>query len=386
VPVGSFLNTSHQTIGWFSDQSGLGRLTLRPPFQRRPVWTPEESSFLLDSILRGYPVPEIYVYSVASDTDTGDDTYAVVDGQQRLIACLEYMADEFPLSFDTHKLEPIYTLADTPWFNKKFSQLTKDERDRIRRYKLIVRTLENVTEEELRHMFQRLNQSNMALNAQELRYSMYSGGLLALVEKLVERDEWDHFRIFTKLQRRRMLDSEYVAELVIGYLHWPQNKKDNLDHYYRLYGPTFPQQQQVMERFDLVLRYLAKLFPESRMGGTRWYRKSDFYTLFLAIARGRINIETISVDTLRAHLVDLSVQVSHPASDDSLTPVNVYRMAVERAATDRARRVRREDALVSFVAELELVPSAGAEYLTADEATMEDFGDEDDEEYVDLPS
>ncbi len=49
---GSFLNTSHQTIGWFADQNKLGHLILRPPFQRRPVWTEEEKAFLIDSILR----------------------------------------------------------------------------------------------------------------------------------------------------------------------------------------------------------------------------------------------------------------------------------------------------------------------------------------------
>ncbi|PZF88081.1 DUF262 domain-containing protein [Micromonospora deserti] len=378
----SFLNTSHQTIGWFADQSALKKLTLRPPFQRRPVWTNEESSFLIDTILRGYPVPEVYVYSVP--TDAGDDMYAVVDGQQRLRACLEYMADRFPLTFDVHKLEPLYGLAETPWFNKRFSELAKEERDRIRRYKLIVRDLEGVTDEELRHMFQRLNQSNMALNAQELRYSMYGGGLLGVVEKIVERPEWDHFRIFTKMQRRRMLDSEYVAELVVGYLHWPQNKKDNLDHYYRLYSPNFPAEKEVLERFGEVLSYLAELFPEPRMSGTRWYRKSDFYTLFLAVARGRINISNISIETLRASLVDLSMQVSHSPRGADSSPVNVYRAAVERAATDRARRVRREDSLVSFVAGLELVPASGAEYLTADEAVPDELvADELDEEYED---
>jgi hypothetical protein len=382
MPVGSFLNTSHQTVGWFADQSALGKLTLRPPFQRRPVWTAEESSFLIDTILRGYPVPEVYVYSMPGDDDA--DVYAVVDGQQRLRACLEYMAGAFPLSFDTHKLEPLYDLADTPWFNKRFSELEKEERERIRRYKLIVRDLEGVTDEELRHMFQRLNQSNMVLNAQELRYSMYSGGLLGVVEELVDKDAWDHFRIFTQLQRRRMLDSEYVAELVIGYLHWPQNKKENLDHYYRLYSPKFPFAKEVMERFESLLKYLVELFPQPRMGGTRWYRKSDFYTLFLAIARGRINLNAIAVEDLRNHLIEFSALVSHAPHGDELSPVNVYRSAVERAATDRARRVRREDALVSFLAGLDLVPSVGAEYLTADEAeTPDSVEDESDQEYAD---
>src|SRR4051794_34470467 len=113
----SFLNTSHQTINWFADQNRLGRLTIKPPFQRRPVWTAEESAYLVDTILRGYPVPEIYIY-MKPDAEGGDHVY-VVDGQQRLRACLEFLADGFPVTFDIRKLEPLYSLDDTPWYNKR---------------------------------------------------------------------------------------------------------------------------------------------------------------------------------------------------------------------------------------------------------------------------
>lgn len=374
----SFLNTSHQTIGWFSDQNKLSHLILRPPFQRRPVWNPEEKAFLVDTILRGYPVPEIYVYSTASGDGSGD-IYSIVDGQQRLRACLDFLADGFPVVFDTHKLEPLYTLADTPWFNKRFSQLSPEEKERFRRYKLIVRDLEGVEEDQIRHMFRRLNQSNVTLNAQELRYSMYQGGMLTVVEQIVARQEWDQFTIFTQNQRRRMLDSEFITELVVGYLHWPQNKKESIDHYYRQYAADFPFAQEVLERFAAVLEYLAKLFPTPKMGGTRWYRKSDFYTLFLAIARGKINIDDAETWWLRDRLSEFSTRVSHPATPDEPKSIEIYRDAVERAATDRSRRVRRDEALISF---LTGAPDEVAEIAEpAEEAAEEE--EEFDEEYVD---
>jgi hypothetical protein len=374
----NFLNTSNLSISWFADQNKLDHLVLRPPFQRRPVWNPEEKAFLVDSILRGYPVPEIYVYSsVGSD---GSDIYSIVDGQQRLRACLEYLADGFPVVFDVHKLEPLYTLSDTPWFNKRFSQLSPDEQDRFRRYKLVVRDLEGVGEDQIRHMFNRLNQSNVTLNAQELRYSMYQGGMLAVVEQIVAKDEWERFSVFTQNQRRRMLDSEFVTELVIGYLHWPQNKKEDIDHYYRQYAADFPFAQQVTDRFTTVLEYLVKLFPNARMNRTRWYRKSDFYTLFLVLARGLINIDDVNIEWLRGRLTEFSTLVSHPPVPDEPKPVTIYRDAVERAATDRSRRLRRDEALVAFLKGEDEEVSEISE-LEEDEAEPED--DEFDEEYVD---
>lgn len=383
MSAASFLNTSHQTVAWFSDQAKLERLDLKPPFQRRPVWSNEEKSFLIDSMLRGYPVPEIYLQSGSIGEN---DTLAVVDGQQRLRACLEFLAGDFAISFNVEKLKPLYDLADTPWFGKRYSGLTPEERERFRRYKLIVRDIEGVDDTQVRHMFHRLNQSNFALNAQELRYSIYSGGLLVCAETLVKRDEWQHFRIFTKLQQRRMLDTEYITELIIGYLHWPQNKKDNIDNYYRQYADVFPFEQEVVEVFDRTLRRLGEVFPEARFGGTRWYRKSDFYTLFLALARGQI-ADSLRPRDLRSALTTLGALVDSSEGPDEAEAVTIYREAVGRAATDRARRVRREAALVSFVnpdpdglfVDLDLAGESEEE----DSVVEEDVDSETDAEYDD---
>lgn len=378
----NFLNTSHQKISWFADLHAAGRLDLRPPFQRRPVWSTEDKAFLVDSILRGYPVPEVYTQSTEME---GKDAYAVVDGQQRLRTCLEFMSsDSFPIAFDVSRLAPLYSLAETPWFGKRWTELSPEERTRFRAYKFITRDLEGVSEEQVRHMFQRLNQANYVLNSQELRYSMYQGGLLATVEKLIQRDEWEQFAIFTKLQQRRMLDSEYVGELVIGHLHWPQDKKSDIDHYYRQYADGFPFEREVLERFGEVLTLLARLFPEPKMAKTRWYRKSDFYTLFIALSRGRVDLTALTEQELRARLIAFSESINSGSAAASNSPVAIYREAVERAATDRTRRIRREEALLAFLAEEPQV-RIPAEVV---EETVEDDLFEDvfkDLEYEDRP-
>lgn len=375
----NFLNTSHQTLAWFAEQNDTGALDLRPGFQRRPVWTNEEKAFLIDSILRGYPVPEVYVQSI---DDGIKQVTAVVDGQQRLRAILEFMADEFPITFDVNKLGPLHSLEDTPWFSKKFTQLNDEERLTLRKYKLIVRDLEDAADQQVRHLFHRLNQSNVALNSQELRYSIYQGGLLSAVELLVQHKAWDHIRMFTKLQQRRMLDSEYVSELVVGHLHFPQNKKDDLDEYYRRYAAKLPGSEDIIATFNACLDALIDAFPKAHMDGTRWYKKSDFYTLLLAMTRGNIRLVDGSVAHLKPLLVEFSDLVSGPAREDEPASVRTYRDAVERAATDRGRRVRREEALLAFLAGQSL--AGGPNALPAPD-TSEDVDDELDEEYEDVP-
>lgn len=374
------LNTSHQTIKWFADKDAAGLLQLRPGFQRRPVWNDEEKAFLIDSVLRGYPIPEIYVQSV--ETDSGD-RWDVVDGQQRLRACLEFFAGTFPITFDVNKLSPMHSLDDTPWYGKRFAELEDHQKTQFRRYKLIVRDLEEASDQQVRHVFHRLNQSNVVLNSQELRYSIYQGGLIDLAEKLVSHPAWDHFRMFTKQQRRRMLDSEYISELVIGHLHFPQNKKDDLDDYYRRYATVLPGSASIENRFDAVLRSLVKAFPKAQMGGTRWYRKSDFYTLFLALTRGTIPMIDDSIEPLVDRLVEFSDHVSRPAWDGEPASVTVYRDAVERAATDRGRRVRREEALVAFLEQREVEQHASSQ--GSGDGSDDEDGVDGDEEYADVP-
>ena len=46
-------------------------LELRPSFQRRPVWQPGAKSYLLDTIIRGLPIPIIFLREQKTDLKVG---------------------------------------------------------------------------------------------------------------------------------------------------------------------------------------------------------------------------------------------------------------------------------------------------------------------------
>src|SRR5713101_215014 len=75
---------SPQLISWFRDRYLDGSLTIKPPYQRRPVWAMKQKCYLIESILLGFPIPEIYVQSTTSAE--GISSFAIVDGQQRIRA------------------------------------------------------------------------------------------------------------------------------------------------------------------------------------------------------------------------------------------------------------------------------------------------------------
>src|SRR5208337_5348789 len=80
------------SISWFQDQYKAGRLELRPPFQRKPVWSDKQRSSLVESILLDIPIPEVYIQ--VSQADDGAERYGVVDGQQRLRTILQFVGIE----------------------------------------------------------------------------------------------------------------------------------------------------------------------------------------------------------------------------------------------------------------------------------------------------
>ena len=50
---------SSQTISWFKDRLEEERLVFKPPFQRNPVWLDKHKAYLIDTALRGLPIPEV---------------------------------------------------------------------------------------------------------------------------------------------------------------------------------------------------------------------------------------------------------------------------------------------------------------------------------------
>jgi hypothetical protein len=142
-------NSSEQTIGWFKDRYLEGNLEIKPPYQRRPVWAPRQKSNLVESILLGLPVPEIYIHSTTSAE--GATHYAVVDGQQRVRSVLQFVGidkEEGEKEFNGFPLEGLQ--EDSAWRNTTFADLAPKKREKFFGYKLSVRFLTEATDEDVR--------------------------------------------------------------------------------------------------------------------------------------------------------------------------------------------------------------------------------------------
>ncbi|MDE1854450.1 MAG: DUF262 domain-containing protein [Thaumarchaeota archaeon] len=144
-----------------------GLLNLHPFFQRRAIWPERMKAALIESILEGFPVPEIFIH-VNHETKT----YDVIDGQQRLIAITEFADGKLVAATST------------------FGTLGPNDKKFFLEYPIAIREVPQVGIATVREIFRRLNTNVVVLTAQELRHAEYSNGFTKLVEELAADPYW----------------------------------------------------------------------------------------------------------------------------------------------------------------------------------------------------
>ena len=341
----NFLNTTLRNIAWFKNAYERKELEMKPPFQRNPVWVTRQKSFLIDTILNRYPIPEIYMQETTDSM--GNAKYVIVDGQQRIRSVIDFLSGKFAIDE-----------KDSPSFNgASFDELTEDYKKQFFQYNFVVRILPDVGDTELREIFQRLNRNVVALNKQELRQATYSGSFIKLMNQLSDKEIFSKIGLFTPNDVRRMLDVEYISELSIAVLNGLQNKKDKLETYYQIYEDNFSEEEQVKEAFDSVLGEIYKILPE--INQTRWSKKTDFYSLFL-VFNNHIDSLPLSKDNrskVNSILVDFGNELKRYLSvtkeDDEKFSIDVetYGKGM-RASTDLSSRKFRNLALENILKDI----------------------------------
>jgi hypothetical protein len=135
-----------------------GKLTIQPEYQRNYIYAEapgNRDAAVIDSILKGYPLGLIYF------NKTPDDTFEVLDGQQRITSIGRYLTEKFPI-FDENN-NPQY-----------FGALPKEKQSKILKTKILVYECEG-TEAEIKEWFKTINIAGIPLVEQELLNAVYSG-------------------------------------------------------------------------------------------------------------------------------------------------------------------------------------------------------------------
>ena len=149
---------------------------LKPNFeyQRGRVWNLPQKKRLIDSVMRRYPLPLIYLHHIqTSISGMQRDDLEIIDGQQRINALYEFAEGAYPL-FDPVKDDALARFPKflqtkpCPWAEKSFLSLPGDLKKQFLDTQLPIAIITSVEQNEVRDLFVRL-QSGQPLNAQEKR-------------------------------------------------------------------------------------------------------------------------------------------------------------------------------------------------------------------------
>lgn len=146
------------------------QLSLSPEFQRRAVWKPGAKSFLIDTIVKGMPIPIIFLRDKRLNTDQFEPTREVVDGQQRLRTMLSFVCPQFLKDYNEEDHFTVMKSHNKTIAGKEYAELDDDTKRRILEYEFNVHILpSSLDDRDVIQIFRRMNSTNYTLNTQEKR-------------------------------------------------------------------------------------------------------------------------------------------------------------------------------------------------------------------------
>jgi len=371
--------SSDESVQGLISKIGNKTLILQPEYQRYYVWGPKKESLLIDSILRGYTIPPIWVWR--HEDANGDLIEEIIDGQQRLTCIKRYFDDYFPFTAanDQPEASSIDGLKkayyDKVPSDKKGIILTPEQQKIIKIYKLHLIVLEDHSDAEIRALFKRLNSTGNTLTNQELRNATFKGhfkqyiysSIVAIQGAQIKKATWlsKNKRVFKKAQRDRMGAQQFLSEIVVAMESGIQNQTDKVEEIYETYDASWPKtaQDRIKNNISKCFETIYQAFYNEQT--TLITRKSDFYSLVLAIHyiqehnAGNINIHSeknrLAIkDSLLAFTQCITKYADDKkqgkiAEDNEIKLFETYLSTISMEVNKKYQRARRTAILVSMI-------------------------------------
>ena len=231
------------------------RLSIRPPYQREFVYDLDKAEAVVQTAIKGYPLNVMYW------ARTGEDSYEIMDGQQRTLSLMKFLDHQFQIHLNGKSYY--------------YDALPNDIYDSIMSYKLMVYVCEGSDSEKLA-WFETVNIAGEKLTEQELRNISYTGPWLS--------DAKLHFSKRTCAAKH--LADRYITgdpnrqellEKALRGIVEAQGLKDITD--YMAAHKSDPDADELWQYFQDVIYWISKTFPTyyPDMKGLDWCHLYNVY-------------------------------------------------------------------------------------------------------------
>ncbi len=289
VKLESSIPANNSKIIELFNKMRAGQISINSDYQRKLVWKKQHKLDFIDTILRNYPFPEIYLAPGSLDQEKLILVDEIVDGQQRLTTIRDYVNGV-----------DVFALPKLPI--KRFSELNPTEKGSFLNYEVSIRYLKGVTAVQIRDIFQRINKTDYALNSTErLNAQWGESEFICFCKQLIDKDfdseavqyiiapeerakfleffhgDEDNDSVFSSGDRSRMLAMQYIMT-VIATLDFGEyfHRNAKVSHYIESFNDAFPQAPDLQNRLLRIVEFIKCLELER---SSRWFNKANLFTL-----------------------------------------------------------------------------------------------------------
>lgn len=234
--------------GYFNDdEEGVvgydERLNIRPKYQREFVYKDAQRDEVIRTVLSGFPLNVFYW------SKNGDDSYEMLDGQQRTLSLMEYLDGNFSVD------------------GMLFDNLPADKRKAIEDYELFVYVCEG-TESEKLDWFQIINIAGEELTDQELRNAVYAGSWTSDAKRYFSKSGCAAYQMAEDYMTGTPIRQEYLETA----LAWISDRDGCTIEDYMGQHMHDPDAKEIWNYFRDVIEWVQETFPKVRkeMKGLPW--------------------------------------------------------------------------------------------------------------------
>jgi hypothetical protein len=275
------------------------QLVLRPDFQRKFVWTHDHQEAFMDTILNGLPFPEIYVCEGDIDVQRLRTTRLVIDGQQRLTTIRNYIEGKHD--------RPLTKIPS-------YQSLSHDKKQTFLSYQVVMRDLGKIDEATIREIFRRINLTKFKLDDVEIHNAIYDGSFIQAAKYILENVSLEQYGVLRESEFTRMADLHFMM-LVMATIenggYFAQDRE--VEPMVAGFNEDYPNKDHMI---SLLIKTFAIIRDLGLPFDSMWFRKSNFFTLVVEVAK---HITAIPAD-FKTKLMDFETEVM----DNKLNPKSDY--------------------------------------------------------------
>jgi hypothetical protein len=243
-----------------------GLLDIRPPYQREFIYNIKQSEAVIDTVMKGFPLNVMY-WAVNKD-----DTYEVIDGQQRTISIAQYVNGDFAYK------------------ERYFINLQDDEKEKLLNYKLMIYICQGEPSEKL-DWFETINIAGEKLTEQELRNAVYSGSWVTDAKRYFSKNNCPVYRIGKDYLNGVAIRQDYLETSI----KWISSNKINE---YMAKHQNDVNANELWLYIQSVLNWVKTTFPKYRreMKGVQW---GELYNDYKDVTLDSKNLEDIITQLMK---------------------------------------------------------------------------------------